>query len=414
MTGARRDRTTGTGDERGMALVLALMVILVLTVIAAALMANVNTETKIAGYKIRDTQSLTVAEAGVQEAMLRIRNGDLLDDGNPRNVHLIYNAVSGSIPVSGADTTSLPTLQPVGDYLGYSSASKNQNVLSISYKTRGNTILRYDDTASPKINPATGNPIWVVKSTGRNNGAYRSIYAEVTRSRVNVLARAAVAADVAISFSGNINVCGHDHRIDTPAQTVPTACDVSWHAPSPHTTCLPGAWSSNIIQQNASSKVLGSPSNKRANQVTGFYSGPWDMLGMQQAEFWPWMGTAYATEPVAPQGIFYLDNEAVKQNGSGDFKFNGGNGEGFLYVDGDLGLNGNFTWRGLIYAEGNLDINGNCWILGGLVVKGKTSVKIANGSATVLYSGEAIQQKTSRYGGNIRTIAWRELDPKLP
>ncbi len=42
------------------------------------------------------------------------------------------------------------------------------------------------------------------------------------------------------------------------------------------------------------------------------------------------------------------------------------------------------------------------------MVKGKASVKIANGSAIVLYSTEAIQQKITRYGGNIRTIAWRE------
>ncbi len=411
MEGQRKQRATGAGDERGMALVLALMVILVLTVIAAALMTNVNTETKMAGYKIRDTQSLTVAEAGMQEAMLRIRNGDILDDGNPRNVHLIYNTVSGSIPVSGTDTTSLPTLQPAGAYLPYSSATKNPTVLSIKYKRIGNTIQRYDDLATPKINESTGNPIWVVNSTGRNNGAYRSIYAEVTRSRVNVMARAAVAANVAISFKGNIKICGHDHRIDTPAMLGPPACDTgigAWWATTAHTTCLPGAWSSNAITQQGSPTVQGEPSGQRAHQ-SGFYSGPWDVLGMEQAVFWPWVGTRYATEPATPQGIFYLDNDNVKQNKSGDFSYNGGDGEGFLYVDGDLGLNGNFTWRGLIYAEGDVTINGNCWLLGGLVVNGKTMVKIANGSAIVLFSTEAIQQKISKYGGNIQTIAWREL-----
>jgi len=71
-------------------------------------------------------------------------------------------------------------------------------------------------------------------------------------------------------------------------------------------------------------------------------------------------------------------------------------------------LNGNFTYRGMIYCEGDLTINGNCWILGGLVVNGTTAVKIANGSAIVLYSGDTISQKISKYGGNLRTIAWRE------
>jgi Tfp pilus assembly protein PilX len=399
------------GDERGMALVLALMVLLVLTVIGAALMANVTTETKIAGYKIRDTQSLAVAEAGVQEAMLRIRNGDFVDDLNPRNVTFIYDAAAGSIPVSGTDTTSLATLQPAGQYLGYSSANKNPMVLTIKYKTRGGTILRYDDTATPKINTATGNPIFVIESTGRTGNAYRKLYTEVTRSRVNVLARAAVAADVGISFKGNIKVCGHDHMMSTNSPTAPPACDgVAYHV-SPntsHTSCLPGAWSQNNIGQQGAPTVQGSPVNTQTYQ-TGFYSGPWDCLGMTQNDFWAWVGTPHATEPAAPLGIYYLDDDGVKQNQSGDYSYNGGDGEGLLYVDGDLGLNGSFTYKGLIYVEGDLTINGNCWILGGLIVKGKSTVKIANGSAIVLYSSEAISQKISRYGGNMRTIAWREL-----
>ena len=395
-------------DERGMALVLALMVLLVLTVIGAALMANVTTESKITGYKLRDTQSLSVAEAGVQEAMLRIRNGDFVDDLNPRNVTLIYNAPTGSIPVSGADTASLPTLQPAGSYLGYSSANKNPMVLKIRYKTRGPNILRYDDAAVPKINTATGNPIFVIESTGRTGNAYRTLYTEVTRNRVNVFARAAVAADVGIAFKGNINVCGHDHQMATTPFTAPNACDITWHAPSPHSTCLPGAWSSKDIATLGSPTIQGNPTNMRANQV-GFYSGPWDVLGMTQTDFWAWVGSPLSTEPASPQGIFYLDNDAVKQNKSGTFAYNGGDGEGFLYTDGDLDLNGNFTFKGLIYCEGDLTINGNCWILGGLVVNGKTSVKIANGSAIVLYSQEAVTQKISKFGGNLRTIAWREL-----
>lgn len=396
------------GDERGMALVLALMVLLVLTVIGAALMANVTTETKISGYKVRDTQALTIAEAGVQEAMLRIRNGEVLDDLNPQNVHLIYNNVAGSLPVSGADTTSLPTLQAAGSYLPYSTANKNKTVLAIRYKKRGNTILRYDETASPRINTATGNPIWIIESTGRTGAAYRSLYAEVTRSRVNVLARSAVTANVAIEFSGNIKVCGHDHRADTPLYREPPDCNNSWLAPTAHSTCLPGAWSSKNIIRKGAPQVIGEPTNDQQMQ-NGFYSGPWDALGLLQNEFWPWIGAPVSVEPAVPRGIWYLDNDAIKQNGLGDFAFSGGDGEGFIYVDGDVQINGSFTFRGLIYAEGDIFVNGNLWLLGGLVAKGSKGVKIANGSATILYSNQAISQTISKFGGNIRTIAWREL-----
>lgn len=399
----RRERP----GQEGMALVLAIMVLLVLTVIGAALMANVNTETKIAGLKVRDTQALSLAEAGVQEAILRIRTGDIIDDMNPRHVTLIFNQIPGSVPNVGTDSTALATLQPVGGYLAYSTAAKSPYTLTVKYKTRGASILKYDDAANPKINTTTGNPIWIVKSTGTQGTTPRSVYAEVTRSKFNVLARAAVAAQVGIVFQGNISICGHDHRMDTnPPGIAPAACN-AWEAATAPGTCLPGAWSGNTVVKKGAATVVGEPVDYQQVQ-TGFYSGPWDVLGMTQPEFYTWVGSPISTKPDPPVGIFYLDNNTTKQDGNGNWNYNGGDGEGFLYCDGDLSINGNFIFRGLIYVEGDLNINGDCWILGGLIVKGKSTVKIATGSATILYSSESIQQKISKYGGNLRTIAWRE------
>ena len=400
--------------QEGMALILAIMVLLLLTVIGAALMANVNTETKISGLKVRDTQALTIAEAGVQEAMLRLRNGDVQDDGNPRNVTVIFNQQAGSLPPVGADTTALPTLQTPGSYLNYSTASKSYQMLTMKYKTRGTpgVIQRYDDAANPKINTVSGNPIWIVNSTGTANGASRQVYAEICRSRFNIFARGAVVAHVGIQFKGNIQVCGHNHRADTPSQKGPPQCDAYWET-SVHSTCMPGAWSEDSTTTQGSPTIQGEPA-AQANHQTGFYSGPWDALGLTQSDFWFWVGAPTAIAPNPPKGIIYLDNDGIKQNGylnsnSASWSFNGGDGEGLLYVDGDLNLNGSFTYRGMIYVEGDLRMNGNCWILGGLVVRGKTTVKIANGSAIILYSAEAMQQKITKYGGNIRTIAWKEL-----
>jgi len=402
-------RLAGRKHQEGMALVLALMVLLLLTVIGAALMANVNTETKIAGLKVRSVQASTIAEAGVQEAMLRLRNGDVPDDLNPRNVTIIYNQVAGSLPTSGTDTTSLATLQPAGSYLNYSTATKSWGMLTLKYKTKAGVIQRYDDAATPKINGSTGNPIWIIKSTGMSGNTSDSVYAEVTRAKITVLAKGAVVADVGIAFKGNIKVCGHDHRMDTPLMMGPPTCDDGTHwSGTVHGTCMPGAWSQNAVTQQGSPTVQGEPSNTKSNQ-TGFYSGPWDVFNMTQSDFWTWIGAPRAAAPANPIGIYYLDNDATKQNGSGSWSYNGGNGEGLLYCDGDLSLNGNFTYKGLIYVEGDLSINGNCWLLGGLVVKGKSTVHIANGSAIVLYSGDAISQKVSKYGGNLRTIAWREM-----
>ena len=74
---------------------------------------------------------------------------------------------------------------------------------------------------------------------------------------------------------------------------------------------------------------------------------------------------------------------------------------------------------GRIFAAGNrgelpgereaIGLVGTGGILGGLVVNGKTVVKIANGSAIILYSSDAIQQTLTKYGGNMRMLTWREF-----
>ena len=416
--------------ERGMALVIALLILLVLSMLGAGLMVTVGTESRIAGHQLRNTQALAIAEAGVQEAILRIRTGDVPDNLNKRSVAIIYEAPAGSLPVSGADTTSLPTLQPAGSYLGYSSASKqvatgspaDLRALVVRYKTvttagasPDTQIVRYDDAANPKFNTTTGTPVFQIVSSGGKGSALRGVVAEVTRSKFNILAKGAVVAQVAIQFKGNIKICGHDHRADTPVWTEPPVCNLpygggGWLGPDAHTSCMPGGWSEQEITQQGSPAVYGEPAPEDENNGTGFYSGPWDVLGLGQTEFWSWVGAAQTAVPGGtPNGIYYLDDDGTAQNGSGNWNFNGGDGEGFLYCDGDLRINGNFTYRGLIYCEGDLDINGNCWILGAIVVKGKTVVKIANGSAVVLYSGEAIQQFISKYGGNLRMLSWREF-----
>jgi Tfp pilus assembly protein PilX len=428
-----------------MALVIALLVLLALTVLGSALMLSVNTETRIAGQQLRDNQTLSIAEAGVQEAMLRIRDGDVPDNMNKRQVTLIYETPTGSIPASGQDTMSMSSLQPAGSYLGYSGAAKkvaqgstavnssapaDLQVLTVRYKTQitpgtppDTEIVRYDDTRNPKFNIVSGSPVFQIIATGTKGTASRSVLAEVTRSKFNILARGAVVSKVAIQFKGNVNVCGHDHVYQTPVGAQPGGgggypdCNGgyynappgpnNWWASTAHGSCMPGAWSSSAITKQGSATTIGEPRDTMSSQ-TGFYSGPWDAVGMNQSDFWAWIGPAQSA-PAVPSGIYYLDNNNVKQDQSGSWAFNGGNGDGLLYCDGDLQLNGNFSYKGMIYCEGDLKINGNIWILGGLVVNGKTVVKIANGSAVILYSSDAIQQTLTKYGGNMRMLTWREF-----
>jgi Tfp pilus assembly protein PilX len=392
-------------DQRGIALVMALLVLLVISLLAATIMVSLNVDTKIAGHSVRETQAMNIAEAGVAEAVARIRNGDIPTSANPRQVAQIFNCVPGTVPALGVDSIGLATKQPAGGWLQYTSAQRSDSTLTIRYLTNAakTLIYRYDPNLSSPIQTATGYPIFVVESTGRKGNAYRHVITQVIQKPFNANVKAAFAANVGINFSGNSDVCGFNHRIDTPTNTDIPAC-AAYHLASGG---LPASYSTGNISSGGSSAQTGTPVANNPNQV-GFYAGPWEAMGMSQAEYFSWVGSPLSAAPADPKGIYYLDNNGVTQDHSGAFAYHGGDGEGLLYVDGDLSINGNFTYRGLIYVEGDLKINGTCWILGGIIVKGTTTVKIANGTCDILYSADAISQNIAKYGGQFVTLSWRE------
>jgi Tfp pilus assembly protein PilX len=399
-------------NERGVALVMALLVLLVLSLLSATLLMSVNTETQIAGHSQRETQALNTAEAGLAEAVARIRIGDIPNNMNPRMVAQVFNTLPGSVPVLGADSVALATAQPAGQYLSYTKAAKGPDVLTVRYRTNETSpptlIYKYDPTQNPAIQTVSGSPIFVITSTGYAGTDLRRIREEVIQQPFNLNVKAALAANTDIQFVGNAVVCGYNHSGSTPppagenGRAGSNSCigyEMAGH--------LPGSWTTQGTINGGAATQTGVPTSNLSNQA-GFYSGPWESLGMTQAEFFSWIGARRTTAPAPPNGIFYLDNNLTSQDQSGAFAYHGATGEGMLYVDGDLVLNSTFTYKGLIYVEGNLQLNGTAWILGGLIVRGKTKLMM-NGAATILYSSEAIQQALSKYGGSMVPISWQEL-----
>jgi len=393
-------------DERGFALVLALAVLFVLTLLGTLLMANVMVERKTGGHDMRSMQALDVAEAGVNEVASRLINGDLpMDPANPRSAGQIFLTTAGNVPVVGADTTAIETKQPAGQWLNYTTPTRGPDVLTVNFKTDAarTFVYLYDPTRNPSVNTVSGMPIYVVHSTGTTGSSKQKIQTEMVSRPFNANAKGAFAANQGIDFSGNSDVCGDNHRADTPIGTRIPACN-AFDVGSGN---MPGGWSTSTITTQGSTTQTGNP--PIAQGQVGFYSGPWDTFNMSQAEFLSWIGAPRALEPNPPKGLLYLDNNATTQDQSGGFAYHGGDGEGLLYVDGDMHINGNFTFKGLLYIEGNLDINGTCWILGGIICRGKARLGIANGTFTCLYSADAISQNISKYGGQFTRLSWREV-----
>jgi len=256
------------------------------------------------------------------------------------------------------------------------------------------------------VQTSSGMPIFIVSSTGRKGMDLRRVETELCMKPIKVLTKAALACEQGIDFSGSSTACGYNHKPSTPAWTEGRGPCLAYEVGSLDKT---GAWSSSTITSTGSATQYGVPSGTLQNQ-TGFFAGPWEAFNMTRDDFFSWLGNPVPAEPTVPRGLVYLDNNSTWQDATGNFQFSTGNGEGFMYVDGDLQINGDFTYRGLIYVEGDLHINGNTWILGGLIVKGTTRIKVANGDCAVLFSDETIKQKIARYGGQMISLSWMETN----
>ena len=291
------DRVAG-GEAKGVALVAALLVMVVISLIATALMMTVNTNTKLSALDVRETQALRIAEAGVAEAVARLRRGDITDQGNPRMVAQIFLASDGRLPPIGADSLPVATGQPEGAWLTYSTASPGPDALTIEYKTdRSRTkILRYDGNQTPPVQDHSGSAIFRITSTGRKGEARRRIVTEVTQRAFDLSLKGAIAAGVGVGLSGQAVVCGFNDRVDTPAhagdpgQTGPGGCNENaglkqWETGDED---LPGIWCTGEISLGTDGRPFGAPP-RLAGQVP-LYEGPWEVLGMSREAFQEWIG----------------------------------------------------------------------------------------------------------------------------
>ena len=408
-------------SERGIALVVAMLVLLVVTIMAILVTATATVSTKISGLTSKRERGLTLAQAGVAEAMSRLRVGDVPTTLNPRAVTQIFNVPAGSVPVLGTDSTALATSQPSGSWLSYTTDARGPNTLTIAYKTDAarSLIYKYDSSRNPALNTSSGQPVYEITSTGTVGTTQRTIVVDVVARPPSFNAKGALTAGGQIQVANNDYICGFNHALSTPDWT---SASVGRNGANPgvdaqHTTCIPnelgtgnmtGIWASGSGQPTPvgnAGPIWGVP-NVQYNQPGG-YTGPWDMLGMTQADYAAWLPTRRTTAPASWNGAFYLDKDATLNNAQGSWTFGNITGQGFLYIDGQVQVNGTLFWKGLIYVNGQFQHSGLIWVLG--AITGSVQMQTQNENGAILYSKDAIDYYMAVYAGKYTPISWREV-----
>jgi Tfp pilus assembly protein PilX len=409
---------TETRNENGVALIIAMLMLMVLSILGAMLMMNVIIEKELAGHDQRRSKALDIAEAGVAEAIIRIKAGEVPDNGNPQMTSYIFNAAAGSLPTLPANQTALATAQPVGSWLNYSDASVTPTTLKVTYKTDpGQTVIyKYDSTRNPAINTVSGQPIFEITASGKVGNTVRTVVTDVCAQPFNLQIKGAMSAHGQIQTTNVDFMCGYNHSKDTPTWTAATtgrngavgSCNENngiqhWELGYGD---LPGVWGGAGVSPAASPPNWGSTATLQ-NQAN-YYTGPWDALGMTQANFAAWLPARTGSIPANLNGVYRVDNDNTLNNSTGSWSSNGGTGSGFLYIDGTFQINGDFVYRGFVYVNGQFQHQGRIWVLGGMSVNGQWQTQNVTGA--ILYSADAINYYLTQYSGTYVRLAYRELN----
>jgi len=213
-----------------------------------------------------------------------------------------------------------------------------------------------------------------------------------------------IAADAVsnVSISGNITVDGNDHDING---NLKTGGDV-----------LPG-----IAVDNPADVAKIKSSIKGSADILGQGGKP-SVYSVTNGIDW----REYAKDVESNPDIILNSTTTLPSNlgtvaspkttfVNGDIHFNSNlEGCGILVVNGNLRINGTFTYRGLVIAykdsEIQTQLNGNGKIYGGMIIAGTSAnLAISNGNFKCLYSEEALLHiagmlKTKRF----RILSWYE------
>jgi PilX N-terminal len=382
--------------EKGIVLVLALLMLLVLTLIGVSGMSTTDFETLIAGNKRVSSKAFYVAEAGINEFMGRFRTG-------------ATGEFSDSSPTSPNWRLFLAINAGKATRIGYSSATTGHNFLqSLQNELDFAVEARHKLDASNNVVVLAGYPVYIVTSHGYTaEGGHKVIEVEVTKSPY-VEPPASLYSKSPVNLQGSSTyISGIDH---CPADGVAN------NKPGIITTTPTITQAGNPTVEGDPPKVTDSPINLHINDMVTYLKGDADftyeyttnqtLTGLSND--WGTPAGTSTTEPLSydgPMNIVYFD-----MNGDRTLTLAGGShGAGILLVNGNLELNGGFKWYGVIIVTGALDYTGGGQknVTGGIMAGETTTVQLdVGGNAGIINCSSATKKIKV---APLKITQWREM-----
>jgi hypothetical protein len=399
--------------ERGSAMVISLLVLLVLTMVGTMFLVQTKTETQISGHDMRSTQALYNAEAGYAEVLARMAdmrdttnyigqatgawttdpgwgeyvvaaNGDaaLDPDYAASETDGLDNDGDGQVDEGGERYPEIASKQTGSDAIGY-------DWVKVRYKLNATSqVVLFGDHDSdlstpPRMNLTRGYPVIVVTSHGDQGSANRTVEVEAVKYPFETVDAAIYTEDDNFQFNGTqFLVSGKDWDPETGAEI-------------PGNPEVPG-----ISTTKDPSNISGSLNAQQQNNVEGSGTDPSVTTSTVDLDLQA-MADQYSTlaTVILPSGTYSnqswgdYDNYVVAYC-QGDMATSGQcSGAGLLIVNGNFDCAGTFIWYGAVLVLGDINFTGGGYgihIFGTVMCQGGITEQVVGGNADVKYSSAAL------------------------
>ena len=399
-------------NEKGMVLPLGLMFLAIIAILGTTAVVVTTTDLKIGSNYRASEQAFYAAEAGLEEARARLRNNaaNPINDGHP--THFQWRAYIGpDVKAKGKGYDSSNAM-----HIRLPSLSDLDYVVEIKHQTdppggSGN-ILYWGDPDRDGISGRnttvySGNEnIYLVTSYGFSGGSTKVIEVEMTRLPP-VTVPAALYVEASTKIQGNsthiigTDTCGTDHKPGI-ATTKPDTEPITTTG-NPTITGAVGA-DPDVSYSNTNMDVQSVVDSFKSEADFAYIVDSDTHTGMSWGTPTPnASGDLWDPSSCASNNIVYYNTQGTSIKLSG-----GTEGCGILLVDGDLRMDGGFSWYGIVIVTGSVIFlgGGDKNITGALIAGGSVDADIIGGNSNIVYCSSAIDDQTKNRP--LLILSWQE------
>lgn len=398
-------------NEKGIVLPVALMFMAVLALLGATAVMTTTTDIKIGGNHKISEQAFYASQAGVEEARARLRANaaNPINDSHPTQTQ--WKAYIGSLV--GAQEKGYDSSNSM--HARYNSLQSNLDyAIQISHQTNATGNILYwgdvDGDGLNERNTATGENIYLVTSYGSAGGSNKTVEVEVTRAPP-IAVPSALYVEATTTVQGtNTYVIGTDACGGTDRPGIVTTKDpgsVTING-NPHITGAGGS-EPNIVYNGTNMDVESIVDSFRGSADFAYTVNSATHTGTTTPGPGDGWGNPTPGATLQDPSSCSCSNIVHYDTGGTRVKLSDGvSGCGILLIEGDLDIEGNFSWYGIVVVTGSVLFTGggDKNITGALIVGESAVLDVMGGNANIVYCSSAISDQTQNRP--LRLLSWKE------